>query len=208
YSTIPIFSKDSDSDSIDAFRYVAGKQRKKLRSKKKLIDTECTFEIRRKKDGSAYPGREVEQLVGHMISEGIRVKEYFSDEMLAFWERLYDSDVLCVALLYKGGEIVTCNFMYYDERHREYIKWLMLYRENSWNMAINIKIAEYIYKNDEGATINFARGIYDYKLVNFHPDVKALFCVKIAKTKFGHIKNMLSLAVHYSKPVIKSLLGR
>lgn len=79
--------------------------------------------------------------------------------------------------------------------------------DNTWNMKINLMIADYLYNNG-GATINFARGIYDYKMVNFHPDVKPLFCLKVSKTKWGHLKNIINTAFHYFKPVIKSWLGR
>lgn len=207
YSSIPVYSLPDDKDSISAFRYVRAKQLKNLRKSKKQTSSNCTFEIRRIADGHAYPQKEIDTLVNQMLNKGIRVKSYFSDEMLSFWKELYDSGVLIAALLYENGEIKTCNFMYYDEKRNEYIKWLMLYMENSWNMKINIMIADHIYHNG-GGIINFARGIYDYKLTNFHPDVKPLFCVRIAKSPWGHIRNMFAVAVHYSKPVMKTLLRR
>lgn len=206
YSSIPVYRHPSDTDPVDAFRYVRAKQRKNLRKQKKWIDTNCRFEISRKSNND-YPQQEIETLVNQMLSDGIRVKEYFSEKMLSFWKKLYDDNILCVALLYKDDEIMSCNFMYYDDKHNEYIKWLMLYRENSWNMMINIMISEYLYNNG-GGSINFARGIYDYKLTNFHPDIKPLFCVRTAKTRWGHFKNIISTAFHYSKPIIKSFLGR
>lgn len=207
YSSIKIYSSVNDKDSMSAFRHVRAKQIKNLRKSKKQTNTNCTFEIYCASNGQAYPQKEVDELVGQMLADGIRVKEYFSDRMLAFWKELYNAGVLSAALLYENGEVKTCNFMYYDDKHNEYIKWLMLYKENSWNMKINIMIADYLY-NHGGATINFARGIYDYKLTNFHPDVKPLFCVRIAKTPWGHIKNMLGAAFHYSKPIIKTMLRR
>lgn len=207
YSSIPIYTKTGDKDCISAFRYVRAKQSKNLRKSKKQIESNCSFEIRRATDGDEYPQKEVETLVAQMLKAAIRDKSYFSDEMLAFWRDLYEKGVLVAALLYENDEIRTCNFMYYDEKRNEYIKWIMLYKENSWNMKINIMIADYLYNNG-GGTINFARGIYDYKLTNFHPDVKPLFCVRIAKTRWGHFRNILSTALHYSKPIIKSWLGR
>ncbi len=206
YSSIPIYKLDSDKDSIDAFRYVKSKRHKKLRKSIKEVQN-CKFVIARKSEGVPYPEADVQYLVNKMLSDGIRVKEYFSSAMLSFWKMLYESNVVCMAMLYEGNEIRTCNFMFYDEKRNEYIKWLMLYKEGRWNMIINIMIADYLYQNG-GGNINFARGIYDYKLENFHPDVKPLFCLRIAKTPFGHIKNMCAAAIHYAKPIVKQIIRR
>lgn len=208
YSTIKIYREDGDKDPIDSFRFIQNKQRKKLRKKQEIIDHDCSFEILSTKAGNAYPSEKINSVVSSMLSSGIRVKEYFSDSMMNFWQTLYSHGLLSIAILSRGNEVMTINFMFFDAKQKEYIKWLMLYQESSWNMIINIKIAEYLYNNAPGTTINFARGIYDYKLTNFHPDVKPLFSVKIAKTPWGHIKNMAAVAFHYSKPIIKSLLGR
>lgn len=207
YPKLPIYQAKDDKDSVSAFRFLRSQQIKKLRKIQKQIESNCSFEIRRATDGDEYPQKEVETLVAQMLKAAIRDKSYFSDEMLAFWRDLYEKGVLVAALLYENDEIRTCNFMYYDEKRNEYIKWIMLYKENSWNMKINIMIADYLYNNG-GGTINFARGIYDYKLTNFHPDVKPLFCVRIAKTRWGHFRNIMSTALHYAKPIVKSWLGR
>lgn len=208
YSSIPIYASETDSDSIDAFRYVHSKQRKNLRKTKNRISTECEFRILSASQGDPYPENEISTLINTMLDNGIRAREYFSDKMLSFWRRLYSENVLSIAILTDKTQALSCNFMFYDKKHNEYIKWIMLYKESSWNMAINILIADHIYTDKSHGNINFARGIYDYKLTNFHPDVKPLFCVKIAKTRWGHFKNIVSTAIHYSKPIVKSFLGR
>lgn len=207
YSSIPIFSLKSDKDYIDSFRFIQAKQRRNLRKIVSKIGENCEFGVFSKNKGDDYPVSCVNQLVDRMIADGIRAREYFSPKMLNFWKCLYENNILTMAIIKENGEPRSCNFMFYDEKHNEYIKWIMLYTENSWNMKINLLIAKYIYDKGDG-TINFARGIYDYKLVNFHPDVKPLFRVMIAKTKWGHFKNIVATAFHYSKPIIKSWLGR
>lgn len=208
YSTIPIIAKDNDKDEIDAFRFVLAKQRNNLRKMRKRGHSDCSFEILSSNEGNPYPLEEIKALASRMISDGKRVRDYFSDSFMEFWEKLYEKGLLSVAVLRRGDEVLSCNFMFPDKKHKEYIKWLMLYTENQWNMVINILIAEHIYHSDDIGGINFARGIYDYKLTNFHPDVKALFCLRIAKTRWGHIRNMLAVAIHYVKPVVKSFLRR
>lgn len=207
YSTIPIYSLSEDKDSIDAFRYVQAKQRRNLRKTISKIKADTEFQIMSALSGQNYPEGIVANLVNKMISDGIRSREYFSSKMLTFWRQLYDDGVLSLAIISQNGVTESCNFMFYDKVHNQYIKWIMLYMDNSWNMKINLMIANHLY-NTGGGTINFARGIYDYKLVNFHPDVKPLFRVMIAKTRWGHFKNLISTVFHYSKPIIKLWLRR
>lgn len=207
YSTISIYKLPNDKDSVDSFRYVQAKQRRNLRKTFSKINSSCDFQIFSASAGMSYPENQISELINKMVGDGIRSSEYFSKDMLAFWQQLYDNGVLSVALISQNGIVESANFMYYDSKHNQYIKWIMLYMDNSWNMKINLMIADYLYNNG-GATINFARGIYDYKMVNFHPDVKPLFSLKIAKSRWGHFKNIISAAFHYSKPIIKSWLGR
>lgn len=206
FSDISIYSTENDRDIIDAFRYVNSTKRKNLRKLMKSMEG-IEFKLCNKSDNIPYPAYEINFLIKFMVEKGIRDEEYFSDSMLTFWKDLYENGVLSVALLGDGENIKSCNLIFYNEKRNEYISWIMLYTDRAWNLNINLKIAEYIYNNGMG-TINFARGIYDYKLVNFHPDVKPLFCVKIAKTKWGHCKNIVSMASHFSKPIIKTFLRR
>lgn len=207
YSSVPVYALPNDKDAIDAFRFVQSKQRRNLRKILSQIDNDCEFCILSTKSGDRFPEKQINHLVNKMISDGIRAREYFNESMLSFWKHLYEYGILSIALISHNGTIESCNFMFYDQKHNQYIKWIMLYVENSWNMKINLKLTQYIYNNGN-AEINFARGIYDYKLVNFHPDVKPLFRVIIAKTKWGHFKNIISTAFHFSKPIIKSWLRR
>lgn len=208
YSTIPVVKKETDRDCIDAFRYVQSTKRKNWRKTWKKLKSESIFEIRSKEAGLNYPKQDIQFLVDSMISKGLREEEYLSQDMLDFWESLYEKNVLSVAMLYdKDHYAKSCNFMYYDEKRNEYIQWITLYKDSSWNLSLYVMLTDYLYDNENGV-INFARGIYDFKIANFHPDVKPLFCVRIAKTPWRHIRNMMSVAFHYSKPIIKTILRR
>lgn len=207
YSLVHVIPKDSDKTCIDAFRNVPSKRRGKLRKIHESVK-DCQFDIHSISQKQPYPKNQIESLVNKMLSDGIRVKEYFSDRMLAFWEDLYLTGVVDIAILSNDGKPAACSFLLINEKNTEYIEWLILYQDKSWNVAICLCIEEYIYSHEPHGIFNFARGIYDYKLTNFHPDVKPLFSVKIAKTRWGHIKNMAAVAFHYSKPIIKSFLGQ
>lgn len=206
YSTLSIKVNESDKDFIDSLHNISSKKKWVHRKMLKASNGNWSLKMSSANDRNNFPFDEIYLLSSNMINTGIRTKEYLSGNMLSFWESLYKKNILTIALLYEKGVIKAANLMLFDKKRNEYISWITLYEQKSWNVAINIKILEYLYIN--GANFNFARGIYDYKLVNFHPDVKPLFCVKIAKTKWGHLKNIMSTAFHFSKPIIKSFLHR
>lgn len=201
YSIINICPKEKDSDFVDAFKSLNAKGRKNLRTINKKNNTNLVFSILRKSENHIYPQTEIESLVSLMINDGIRTREYFSEKMLSFWKELYEKKLLIISVLSTEGITQSVNFMYYNESRNEYIKWIMLYRDSKWNMVMNLRIAESLYQRG-GATINFARGIYDYKLVNYHPDVCPLFQLTIIKEK----KEMLVFEVHNAIEHIKNVI--
>lgn len=205
YSSVPVIPLETDKDTIDAFRHLNAKEKKNLRVCKSKNTENSDFYIFRHENGDMYPSKHILYLVEHMIDEGIRKRKYFSDSMLQFWERLYECDLLVVSLLCVDGEVKSCNFMYHDKKRNEYIKWIMLYVANKWNMVINLMIQEQLYK-DGGGIINFARGIYDYKMVNFHPNVSVLFRVFLAKSYWSFCLAFLRVSYYFMKVLAKKII--
>jgi len=207
YPIVPIGANVSNKSFIDGFITVPSKRRGNLRKSFSQIEDRCQLKIIRKSNGDNYPEEIVFDLTNQMIKDEIRGKDYFSDQMLSWWKRLYEYDVLSLAILFEEQKPVSCTLIFQDDKNNECVTWIMLYVSNVWNMRANLFISKYIYDHGDGA-LNLARGIYDYKVTNFHPDIKPLFCLKIAKTKWGHFKNVISTAFHFSKPIIKSWLRR
>ena len=206
YSTIDIYKEETDKDSFDSIRNINASRKKKLR---KAIEplSNASLKIMTKNNNDLFPEEEIECLVDCMVSKGIRSKSYFSSEMIAFWRKLYDRDVLTVGCYYESGLIHSINFMFYKKSENEYIKWIMLYRDNSDNMKLNLMLIDNIYRN-EGGRINFARGIYDYKMKNFHPDVYPLFSVYVSKSKMRYLVNTFIINIKYLKQVVKSIIRK
>lgn len=209
YLTVDIVNDNTDKDSVYAIRNISSKKRGLLKKQKnQLFDNGFVFGLKNIRNNDVFPSEDVESLIDFMIAEGTRTKTYFSHKMRDFIYNLYCSGLLSIATLYKDNILMSCAFMFYDNKKTEYIEWVILQRNKSFNMATNLLLIDYLYNNHQNSTINFGRGIYDYKLTNFHPDVKPLFRVMISKNKWGHFKNIIRTAIHYSKPIIKSWLGR
>lgn len=202
YSTLQIVKAPSDCDFVDSFKALNAKRKKNLRVtyRKSLKDTD--LRILKYVKGAEYPLAEVNSLVCSMINSGIRTKDYFSDSFQRLWMDLFECNILLIAMLTNAHGVQSVNFMFYDESCNEYIKWLMLYKDPKWNMILNLSLMEVLYSQG-GATINFARGIYDYKLVNFHPDVKPLFQIEIYKDKKIYMRRVLGEIIDRLKQFVK-----
>lgn len=207
YPVVPISPKETDKHFTDAFITVPSKKRWNLKKTFNQAQENISFVLVSKSDGAEYPESDINALVDTMVGNGSRTSEYFSKDMLSWWRRMYENSTLSFAIVYENEIPKSCTLVFYDKIKNECVTWIMLYEYSKWNMRSNLLISKYIYGNGEGI-LNLARGIYDYKVNNFHPDVKPLFCLRVAKTKWGHFKNIVATALHYSKPIVKSWLGR
>ncbi len=208
YSDIEIQRSKGDRDFWSSLNYMSSHQKNVLKKEQKRIPEGCVLKIHNKKTGDEYPQKDIISLINVMVESGSRSNEYFSEEMLSFWKDLYEYGTLSIATIYDNDRPVVSNLLFIDQNKNEYISWILLYRDTFWSSAIYIELIKYIYSTHENGILNFARGIYAFKIIKFHPDVKALFSVRISKTRWGHLRNMASVGFHYLKPVIKSFLGR
>ncbi len=206
YSRLMISPQSTDKDFVDSIRGLSAKGRKNIRAKL-ASEHELQFELLSLSKGKDYPRDEVLELRHLMISKGERTQEYFNEKMLSFWHRLYQEGLIVVSLLYKKNLICSVNLMFFDRIKNEYIKWIMLYREKKYNLIANIKLIEYLY-NKGGSTLNFARGIYDYKMVSFHPIVFNLYSLYLSKAPVQSVKVLLLLNWHYIKMILKSIIRK
>lgn len=201
YSKIQIVKNAADRDFVDSFKALNAKRKKNLRvvlKKSGVTDYRVLMHVQ----GDEYPYEDVNRLVCSMINSGIRTKDYFSDSFQRLWMDLYEREVLLIAIITDVYGVQSVNFMFYNEFCNEYIKWLMLYNDAKWNMILNLKLMDFLYTKG-GTTVNFSRGIYDYKLVNFHPDVKPLFQIEIHKDKIVYKKKLLGEISGRLKQLVK-----
>lgn len=207
YSKLNISPRNSDKDFIDSFTSLKAKGKKNLRKCKEGLDTLFEFKLFSKKNGNLYPEHEIKVLVDYMISNKMRSKDYLSDNLLQFIKGLYASELLTISLSIHKNEVKSCNFIFFDAKNNEYIKWIMIYKNSLWNMSSNLYLANHIY-NQGGGIINFARGIYDYKMTNFHPDVYTLYHMCIFKKNIPFFNYWLRQNGKIAKRIIKNLIHK
>lgn len=201
YSLLPIYKLKNDVNPIDSFRFINNKKKKKLSKIRKNLD-EYNFRVY-KIENEVYPEDEIISLCEFMISEGTRSEDFLTKSMINFWKTLYNSGIMQIAIIKRDNETLACNMLFYSEKNSEIIKWITLYKESHWNMAINLMLCENLYYKG-GGIINFARGIYDYKLTNYHPEVKPLLRLYLAKTNKKYLVYLYKSNFYFLLPKIKS----
>jgi hypothetical protein len=148
-------------------------KRKKLRSELKRVykkHTGASSKIYTHKD--AFPKDVIHDLFNDMVARGERNASYLNKEFLATIEKLYDKNHLIIHELRIEDNPISLNFCMKSKNH--YVLWLDLYKDVQYiNIASYLKFMEYINKNENFSSfkIDFGRGLYNYKIKNFKPDI-------------------------------------
>lgn len=134
--------------------------------------------------GDAWPAGMILSLTDSMVSSGIRKRKYLSPDYLAFVQGVYDSGAMMISATYLDGKPVSCNL--YLKNGDEFIDWMAFYTEPSYNAWNLLQFLEWFHSNG-GGTLNFARGIYMYKVHNFRPALGDLGRFRYSKCFFGRV---------------------
>ena len=195
--------KESDQSYLDSMVHLSKNDKYKLVN----IDKKITpyrmkmFRI----DREAYPKDMMDGIVRTMLEAGIRTEAYFSDNFKHILENLYNDGVLSVAVTLDGDEPLVANL--YLIQGDEYINWIAVYKEGRYNTINLLQSVEYIYNNG-GGILNFARGIYAYKVGNFRSEIHNLYRIEYSKKLIGKIGNLLSFYKYYLKIFLKPYIRR
>lgn len=195
--------KEKDESFIHGMPHISAKDRANMkRYVRQTTDMSLKFY---KKENDQYPVEIVDGIVEDMLSTGIRVEAYFSKTFKELIHRLYDDNVLSVAVSSNDNEPLSANL--YLIHGNEYIDWLAIYKSAHYNSMNIVQGIDYIYQNG-GGIMNFARGIYDYKVSNFRPEIHNLYRIQYSKSFVGQCIDLLSVYKYYLKVMLKPIIRR
>lgn len=179
YTIVRMKYSENNQDFVDSIIGCKSKHRKKLR---KVINDigNCTMCVLQNTD--PYPEKEIRELGDYMISEGMRTRAYLDDNFFAYFKNLYQNGQLVLMLLYKEDKLCACKFMLQDKHTNELVSWVVLYRNNKNNSELAMLSLDYMYKNGI-FNLNYARGVYAYKLSKFHPNVYILNRLRVYRSQ-------------------------
>ena len=182
----------------------------KDRNRLKKLDNKVRdlhLEIIKKSESKEYPERIVSSLVRTMIQNGIRTNAYFNHQFLSVFKELYDNNLILIAVTWKGSDPVSLSLSLTNSKN-EIIQWIALYKEKQYNIYNIMQLVKYLYETGGNVRFNFARGIYEYKLRNFRPVLKSLYCLRYSKSIYNQVKDVLACTVMQAKPLLKSIFRR
>jgi hypothetical protein len=133
-----------------------------------------------------FPISEIENLRGDMIKLGLRDENYLPASQLLLIEELYNKEKIILSIVKTNNKINAISFVIKDST--QYLTWIDMFDNSKM-----INIFNYIslitgLSSEESVKINFGRGGYRYKLLNFLPQSEDLFSVQIFSSKWQESK--------------------
>jgi len=151
--------------------------------------------------GEAWPEELIATLTDSMVKAGIRKQKYFSPAYLEFVKNVYDSGLLMISSTYLEGQPVSCNL--YLKNGKEMIDWMAFYVQPSYNAWNLLQFLSWFHENG-GGILNFARGIYMYKMHNYRPALGSLDRLRYSKSFFGRIGDTFDCLICEIKRMARS----
>ena len=136
-------------------------------------------------DDDVFPLKEITFLRNSMIDLGIRNANFLDNSRIELLEKLFNSQKLIISIVKKGSYPNAISLILKD--CNEYIFWIDMYDDTKMINLYNYLSFIENKSKEMNSKINFGRGAYNYKIMNFLPDVKYLFAIFIFKNKFSKI---------------------
>jgi len=203
WSCFKVGSPDTFETPLEAISHLNKKDRYQLKKMyNKTKDLDFTYYSSPK---NAFPDKDFTFLVDYMTKNGMRTDAYFSDEFISLIKDCFNNGILDLGFSYIGNTPVSCNMcMNYKG---EYVNWLALYQEGRQNTLNLLQTLNYMYEKG-GGLFNFARGIYQYKMQNFRPEIHNLYKITYRKRPFHRFFSLFGTYVYYLKQVVKSIIRK
>jgi len=202
YSYFNVPKAGTDKSAIDSLCQLDKKEKYRLKNiASKMEKAQAEWRSFDADKHDVWPEDLIKTLTDSMIKAGIRKKRYFSAKYLSFIKGVYQSGALLISATYLNGQPASTNL--YLKNKTEYIDWMAFYTEpsnNTWNL---LQFLTWLH-NNTGGTLNFARGIYMYKLHNFRPALASLDRLHYSKSIIGKIGDTAGCLVCEIKRMMRS----
>ena len=166
YSVLSLNRTDAFPANFNHFIY---RQKRRL---KRILNKYSTNHILYSSCNSKFPLDEIINLKNKMISLKIRSNNFLDKSFLMFSERLFNSGKLIVSIIELEGDVVAVSLLFKSDNY--YSFWIDLYADLKMiNLYHNTLFIKNITELSD-AVFNFGRGAYNYKTLNFAPDVYTL----------------------------------
>ena len=181
----------------NVIRYRSKQKTEFRRVKKKNIDKDYRLLLN---DDADFPINEIHQLRERMIELGLRKANFLDEKRLLLLTQLFNSNRMLVSMVKNKNNIHAISFILTNEN--EYLFWIDMYDNTKMINIYNYILFMESISFDNNVKINFGRGVYDYKVENFKPDIKQLFAIYIYENQ---LQLSLFLFIDKIKDILKSI---
>lgn len=128
-------------------------------------------------DNQEFPERDILTLKERMIKLGYRKKFFLTKKQLKLIKQLYCEKHLVLSVVQKDNQMHAISFVL--KSANEYLFWIDMFDDSKMiNLFNYISYMRKVSVN-ESVVVNFGRGAYNYKIVNFKPTIKQLYAILV-----------------------------
>ena len=140
-------------------------------------------------NSSVFPSDKIKALRQEMITLGIRNNNFLPIPQLMLIEELYRNGKIIISIVKTKQTINAISFILKDSD--QYLIWIDMYDASKMINIFNYVSLITLLSSNESVNINFGRGTYSYKVLNFLPEIKDLFLLQIFSSRWQKFKNNL-----------------
>lgn len=184
-------------DIAGAMTQMTSRERKVLRSVLRHSENLAVRLCRRGAD-MAFPRESIVFLRSAMQAEGVRGRDFLSDDLLAVAEALWLDGRCEVAVAERDGAPVTATLVLLNGERA--LLWFCLYTDARLTSVLDAWVlAE---KAREGAcTVDFGTGLYGYKMGTFRPTPELTSALRYAKGSWGRLMDGAWVLLRFMREV-------
>jgi len=176
------------NDFSSCFSHLKAKKRNKL---KRLLKKHSTFSTRLYfSNNHTFPESTIKDIVQEMKDNGTRDQNFLNSTLLKIIRTLYENNHLIIHEVYDNDKTLVMNFILHHQSSQNYLIWISVYRNiPKIHIASYLLFIEKMCKNSKDFIIlDFGRGLYDYKIHNFLPEIYLQFTFFYAKNNIVFFK--------------------
>jgi len=153
-------------------------------------------------NNSLFPFKEIKFLREKMIALGIRDNRFLPSSQLKLIEKLYQKGKIILSIVRTQKTINAMSFIIKDSD--QYLIWIDMYDKSKMINIFNYVSLVTLLSSNRSVSINFGRGTYSYKVLNFLPERKDLFLLQIFSSRWQVLKyNFESNIVEFLRVIYK-----
>ncbi len=173
-----------EKDFMKCFGHMTSKQRSEVKRVFKKNESLHSAWLRAGRD--PFPEKEMMGLVACMIDSGSRDRNFLNPTLMKVIRSLYENNLMIIHEMKDGENKTSCmNLVLKFPKTDTYLLWIDIYNDTPLiNLSSYVSLIKSLCETEnETFRIDFGRGLYDYKIKNFLPEIELQYSYYYAKNE-------------------------